>query len=277
MLLDMIKFQHTVFALPFAIIGAFMAAGGCPTLWQLGWILAAMVGARTCAMTFNRIVDVEYDARNPRTRSWALPTGKVSLRSAWALCILAGLLFVISAGMLNRLCLMLSPVALVVILGYSYTKRFTRYSHFVLGLSLGIAPMGSWLGVTSAFALPPFLLSFAVICWVAGFDIIYACQDVHFDRAEGLCSLPAAIGIPQSLWVAAGLHALMVLALLAVMFVANTGWLYLIGVTFVAATLVYEHKLVHPFDVSKIDVAFFTVNGFVSIVFMGLTLADILA
>jgi 4-hydroxybenzoate polyprenyltransferase len=275
-LLDMVKFQHTVFALPFAIMSAFLGAGGWPTAWQFGWILAAMVGARTCAMTFNRIADLDYDARNPRTQSWALPTGRIGLPSAWAFCIASGAFFFLSAAMLNWLCLALAPVALVVVLGYSYTKRFTRYSHLALGLSLGIAPVGAWLGVTAAFALPPLLLCAAVICWVAGFDIIYACQDVEFDHQEGLYSLPATIGIPSALKAARFLHLLMIAALLGVWAVARLGLLYLIGVAGVAALLVYEHRLVRPADLSRINLAFFTLNGIASLLFMALTIADIL-
>jgi 4-hydroxybenzoate polyprenyltransferase len=275
-LLEMIKFQHTVFALPFAIIGAFMAAGGFPTAWQLGWILGAMVGARSSAMAFNRIADLDYDARNPRTRSWALPSGKVGLPSAWALCAASGAFLLLSAGMLNRLCLMLAPVALIIVLGYSYTKRFTSLSHFALGLSLGIAPVGAWLGVTGAFALPPILLCGAVICWVAGFDIIYACQDVEFDRKEGLWSLPVSMGIKDALRVAQLLHLAMVALLLCVPLVAPVGLLYLVGVLLVGGLLFCEHCVIRPADLSKIHLAFFTVNGFVGLVFMGLTLADIL-
>ena len=275
-LLEMIRFQHTIFALPFAIISAFMAAGGFPTVWQLGWILGAMVGARSCAMAFNRIADLDYDTRNPRTRSWALPAGKISLRSAWAFCIAAGAFFFVSAGMLNLLCLALAPVALAVVLGYSYTKRFTPLTHLALGLSLGIAPVGAWLGVTGSFALPPLLLCAAVICWVAGFDIIYACQDVEFDRKEGLHSLPVRLGTPGSLRVAQALHLVMVGTLASLPAVAKVGWLYAIGVLLVAALLFVEHRLIRPADLSRLDLAFFAVNGIVSLVFMGLTLADIL-
>ena len=275
-LLDMIKFQHTIFALPFAIISAFLAARGCPTLWQLGWILGAMVGARSCAMTFNRIADLDYDTRNPRTQGWALPAKRIGLPAAWTFCIASAAFFFLSAGMLNWLCLALSPIALAVVTGYSYTKRFTHFSHFVLGLSLGIAPVGAWLGVTGAFALPPLLLCAAVVCWVAGFDIIYACQDVDFDRQAGLHSLPVTLGIHKALRVAQGLHVLMVAALLCIAAVAPVRMIYLAGVTGVALLLFFEHRLLRPFDPAKIGVAFFTMNGIASLLFMALTLADIL-
>jgi 4-hydroxybenzoate polyprenyltransferase len=275
-LLDMIKFQHTIFALPFAIMSAFLAAKGCPAAWQAGWVLGAMVGARSCAMTFNRIADLDYDARNPRTQSWALPTKRISLPAAWVFCIASAALFFLSAGMLNMLCLSLAPVALAVLLGYSYTKRFTRFSHLVLGLSLGIAPVGAWLGVTGAFALPPVLLCAAVTCWVAGFDIIYACQDVDFDRQAGLYSLPVTRGVHPALRIAQGLHVLMIVALLCLAAVAHVGMLYMAGVAGVALLLFYEHRLLRPFDPSKISIAFFTLNGIASLLFMALTLADIL-
>ena len=275
-ILGMIKFSHTVFALPFAVMSAFLAAAGMPSARQLFWILMCMVGARSAAMSFNRIVDARIDAQNPRTAQRAIPTGK--LTRAETAAFLAGMiaLFVFSAYMLNRLAFMLSPVALAIILGYSYTKRFTDYSHFVLGLALAIAPVGAWIAINEEFHPVAILLGAAVLFWTAGFDLIYACQDIEFDRRAGLHSLSKRLGPAKALALSATLHALMVAILFAVMAAAKLGMVFLGGIVLVAALLVYEHSIVKPHDLSRVNAAFFNVNGAVSLLLMALTIADIM-
>jgi 4-hydroxybenzoate polyprenyltransferase len=275
-ILGMIKFSHTVFALPFAVMSAFLAAGGMPSAGQLFWILMCMVGARSAAMSFNRIVDARIDAQNLRTAQRAIPAGK--LTRAETAAFLAGMiaLFVFSAYMLNRLAFMLSPVALAIILGYSYTKRFTDYSHFVLGLALAIAPVGAWIAINEEFHPVAILLGAAVLFWTAGFDLIYACQDIEFDRRAGLHSLSKRLGPAKALALSATLHALMVAILFAVMAAAKLGMVFLGGIVFVAALLIYEHSIVKPHDLSRVNAAFFNVNGAVSLLLMALTIADIM-
>ena len=276
-LLEMIKFSHTVFALPFAVMSAFIAAGGLPTAWQLFWILMCMVGARSAAMSFNRIVDARLDAKNPRTAQRAIPAGKLTRFETAMFMALMIALFVFSAYRLNRLAFMLSPVALVVILGYSYTKRFTDYSHFVLGLALAIAPVGAWIAVNEEFHIIAIFLGLAVVLWTAGFDIIYACQDMDFDRREGLYSLPKRLGASRALALSALLHAAMVGVLIVVAAMAGLGMLFLGGAVLVAGLLIYEHSIVKPHDFSRVNTAFFNVNGAVSLLLMALTIADILS
>jgi len=275
-LLDMIKFQHTIFALPFAVMSAFLAAGGVPSCRVMLLILAAMVTGRSCAMAFNRIADARLDARNPRTADRAIPTGRIGLGTAWIFTIVMALLFVAAAWALNRLCFYLSPVALTIVLGYSFTKRFTSLSHFFVGLALSVAPVGAWLAVTGAFAFAPLLLAAAVLCWTTGFDIIYACQDIEFDRRAGLCSLPKALGIRWALRISAAVHGLMVGLLLGMPLCAGLGWVYVLGVFAVGVMLAYEHWIVKPDDLSRVDAAFFTVNGMVSIALACVGIADIL-
>ncbi len=275
-ILEMIKFSHTVFALPFAVMSAFLAAGGLPSLRTLFWILMCMVGARSAAMSFNRIVDARIDADNPRTAERAIPAGKLTgAETAIFMAIMAGL-FVFSAYMLNRLAFMLSPVALAIIFGYSYTKRFTEYSHFVLGLALAIAPVGAWIAVKEEFHPVALLLGLAVLLWTAGFDIIYACQDIEFDQRAGLHSLPKRLGPTGALVVSAILHAIMIGVLIAILYAAQLGNAFLVGIVFVAALLIYEHSIVRPNDLSRVNMAFFNINGAVSIVLMALTIADIM-
>jgi 4-hydroxybenzoate polyprenyltransferase len=274
-MLEMIKFSHTVFALPFAIMSAFLAADGLPTARQLFWILMCMVGARSAAMSFNRIADARHDAMNPRTAQRAIPAGKLTVLQTAAFMTLMIVLFVFSAYQLNRLAFVLSPVALAIILGYSYTKRFTDYSHFVLGLSLAIAPVGAWIAVNEEFHIVALLLGLAVLLWTAGFDIIYACQDIEFDRRAGLYSLPKRLGTARALALSAALHAAMVLVLMAVFFTAHLSTAFLIGILLVGALLLYEHSLVKPDDLSRVNAAFFNVNGTVSLLLMALTIADI--
>jgi 4-hydroxybenzoate polyprenyltransferase len=273
--LEMIKFQHTVFALPFALTGMVLGAGGRPALRIAGWVIVAMVGARSAAMAFNRIVDREIDARNPRTAGRPLPAGRLTPAFAWAFAAGSGAAFVLAAAMLNRLCLWLSPAALAVILGYSYAKRFTAASHLLLGLALAIAPTGGFLAARGAFAPEAFLLAAAVMAWTAGFDILYALQDLEFDRREGLRSLPVRLGPARALRAAAALHGLAVCALAALAPLAGLGWIYALGVALAAALLLYEHSLVRPDDLSRLDTAFFRVNASVSILIFAFTWADL--
>ncbi len=276
-ILEMIKFSHTVFALPFAVMSAFLAAEGIPSLSTLFWIVMCMVGARSAAMSFNRIVDARIDARNPRTAGRAIPAGKLTGAETAIFMLAMIVLFAFSAYMLNRLAFMLSPVALAVILGYSYTKRFTNYSHFVLGLALGIAPVGAWIAVREEFHPVALLLGLAVLLWTAGFDIIYSCQDIEFDEIEEkLHSLPKRIGPAKALVVSALLHAAMIGVLIGVYRAADLGAVFLGGIVFVAVLLVYEHAIVKPDDFSRINTAFFNINGAVSIVLMALTIVDIM-
>ena len=265
-LLDAIKFEHTVFALPFAYIAMVLAAGGWPGWRTVGWVTAAMVGARTCAMATNRVVDRWIDAANPRTAARHLPRGLLRVGELRALAIGGAALMLVAAWRLNPLCLALAPVALVFLVGYNYTKRFTWTSHWILGFTDGIAAAGGWIAVRGRFDPPVFVLWFALTVWIAGFDLIYACQDVAFDRAHGLHSLPARFGVATALRVARVCHALTAAAfgLLGVMLAL--GPLYWIGWLAVVALLAYEHSLVSPGDLSRLDVAFFNVNGYIAVI-----------
>jgi len=275
-MLGMIKVEHTVFALPFALTAAVVAAEGIPEWRVLGWILVAMVGARSAAMGFNRIADLRYDAENPRTAERALPRGLVSVAEAWAFVVVSAGVFVLAAGMLNRLALALSPVALALILGYSYTKRFTSWSHLILGLCLGIAPVGAWIAVRGAFALAPIVLAACVTLWTAGFDIIYSLQDLEFDRKAGLFSLPKALGEARALLVSRLAHAAMFGLLVWFGVLAGMGATFYIGLALVALFLIYEHSLVSPTDISRVNTAFFTMNGFVSVGLFVFAVVDVL-
>jgi 4-hydroxybenzoate polyprenyltransferase len=265
----MIKIEHTLFALPFAFLGAVLAAGGLPTLRQLLWITVAMVGARSAAMAFNRIADRQIDGRNPRTATRAIPAGLLSTSFVWVFTIAAALVFLLAAAMLNRLTLLLAPIALASVLLYSLTKRFTQFSHIVLGWCLAIAPTGAWIAVKGQLGSPvPLLLSLVVLLWTAGFDVLYACQDYEFDRQEGLQSIPARIGIPRALWVSRGLHAAAFLALISLYVVSGLGVFALTGVLATGALLVYQHLLVRSDDLSRLNAAFFTTNAFVSVILL---------
>ena len=267
--LEMIKIEHTLFALPFALLGGALAARGLPTWWQLLWITAAMVGARSAAMAFNRIADREFDAANPRTRRRAIPAGLLSLRFAWGFTLASAALFLVAAAMLNRLAFLLAPVALGSVLLYSYTKRFTSLSHLVLGWCLSIAPTGAWVAVRGAIDSPvPLLLSLVVLLWTAGFDVLYACQDHDFDRGAGLRSVPARVGVARALVVARLLHAGAFAALAGLYFLTGLGALALAGVVAAGALLVYQHSLVRADDLSRLDAAFFTTNAFVSVILL---------
>jgi 4-hydroxybenzoate polyprenyltransferase len=270
--LEMIKIEHTLFALPFAFLGAALAARDVPSqpasFWitKLLWITVAMVGARSAAMTFNRIADAKIDAANPRTATRALPAGLLDLRFAWVFTIAASLLFVLAASQLNRLALILSPIALGSVFLYSYTKRFTPLSHLVLGWCLAIAPSGAWIAIQGKLTLLPVLLSVAVMLWTAGFDVLYACQDYEFDRRAGLHSIPQRLGISKALWVARGLHGLMFVALVVFFWMAHLNWLGLLGVIATGVLLVYQHSIVKADDLSRLNAAFFNTNAFVSII-----------
>lgn len=267
--LEMIKIEHTLFALPFALLGAVLAARGVPTLWQLLWITVAMVGARSCAMAFNRIADREIDARNPRTSMRAIPAGALSVSFVWVFTVASAAIFLLAAAMLNRLTLLLAPVALASVLAYSYTKRWTSLSHLVLGWCLSIAPTGAWIAVRGAIDEPtPLLLSAVVLLWTAGFDVLYACQDYEFDRREGLHSIPRRFGIARSLWISKLLHACAFIALLALYLITQLGVLALAGVVATGALLVYQHTLVSASDLSRLNAAFFTTNAFVSVILL---------
>lgn len=276
-ILEMIKFEHTVFALPFAITGAVLAADGMPSFRTIGFVLLAMVGARSSAMAFNRLVDIRYDRLNPRTAERALPKGVLGLVEVWVFTIVSAGLLVFAAWMLNPLAFYLSPAALIVILGYSYTKRFTSLSHLVLGLALGIAPVGAWIAVTGTMGFPSMVLSAAVICWTAGFDIIYALQDVEFDRKMGLFSLPKRIGEANALLASRLLHVVTVLMLVWLGLLLHLGVVYYAGTAIVSSLLVYEQRLVAPDNLSRLNVAFFNTNGLISIIFMVCTISDLAA
>jgi 4-hydroxybenzoate polyprenyltransferase len=274
--LEMIKWEHSIFALPFALCGAMLAAGGFPSLHQLLWIIVAMVAARSAAMAFNRWVDAAIDAANPRTNTRALPAGHLSPAFVVTFVLVSSAVFVLAASRLNRLALLLSPVALLVLLLYSYTKRVTRWSHLVLGFALGIAPAAAWIAVRGTLDSRILLLTAAVTFWVAGFDVLYACQDYDFDRQAGLHSIPRYLGIPGALWVARGFHLLMVGFLVALLVVFGLGMLAAGGVALVILLLLYEHSLVKANDLSKLNAAFFTMNGVISVVFFVFVAADLL-
>ena len=274
--LDMIKFEHTVFALPFAFIGALLAAKGLPTAWQVGWIVAAMVGARSAAMTFNRIADFQYDKLNPRTSGRALPRGNLSMQFAVVFTVAMSALLVFSAWQLNWLCFYLSFPTLAILLLYSYTKRFTSLSHIVLGFAVGCAPLAAWLAIRGEFAWPPILLSAAVMFWVAGFDLIYALQDVDFDRKTNLFSLPSKFGIVAALRLSTVFHVLTVLLLIGTATLVDLGWIAYAGIAIVAGILYWEHRVVTPQDLSRVNVAFFNLNGYISILLLLTFAGDIL-
>ena len=264
---EMIKIEHTLFALPFAFLGAVLAANGLPSVRQALWITVAMVGARSTAMAFNRIADREYDARNPRTANRALPAGLLSVGFVWAFTLISATLFFVAAAMLNRLTLMLAPVALASVLLYSFSKRWTLLSHLLLGWCLSIAPTGAWIAVRGALDSPvPLLLSLVVMFWTAGFDVLYACQDYDFDVRAGLHSIPRRFGIARSLLIARLFHVAAFAALLGLYWITHLGVFALVGVVATAVLLFYQHRLVKADDLSKLNAAFFTTNAFVSVI-----------
>ena len=272
----MIKFSHTVFALPFAFTGAVLAAGGLPTAHQVFWIVAAMVGARTAAMGLNRLIDAEIDAKNPRTSMRAVPAGLLDRGTVAAFIALSLAIFMYAAYMLNDLCFYLSPVAVALVLLYSYCKRFTSLSHLVLGLCLAMAPVGAWIAIRGTLEPPAVILGLAVLFWVAGFDILYALQDLDFDRSAGLHSIPARLGVAGSLRVARLFHLTLPVMLLALYRLLGLGPVYLAGVLLAATILFHEHRLIRNGNLAKLDAAFFNMNGYISLTLFVFTLADVL-
>jgi len=274
--LEMIKWEHSIFALPFALCGAMLAAGGVPAWHQLGWIIVAMISARSAAMAFNRVADAAIDAANPRTQTRALPTGTLTPSFVTTFVVVSCAVFVLAASRLNHMTLILSPLALAIVLLYSYTKRFTRWSHLVLGFALGIAPAAAWIAVRASLDPRILLLTAAVTFWVGGFDVLYACQDSDFDREAGLHSLPRYFGIRAALVIARLFHVIMLLLLIALVITFGLGKFAIAGVVAVAILLAYEHSLVSSHDLSKLNAAFFTMNGVISVVFFVFVAADLL-
>jgi 4-hydroxybenzoate polyprenyltransferase len=273
--LEMIKWEHSIFALPFALTATILAANGLPAQRTMGWILVAMVAARSAAMAFNRWADADLDAANPRTRSRALPAGLLSRRFVLGFTILAALVFVLASAELNRLTLYLSPLVLAVLLGYSYLKRVTRWSHLGLGLALGLAPTAAWIAVRGSLDPRILVLTAAVTLWAGGFDVLYACQDCEHDRAAGLHSLPQAVGIPAAFWAARAMHLAMLVLLVwfgALFQFRTLGWL---GIAAAALLLAYEHSLVSPGNLRRLNAAFFTMNGVIATVFLAFVAADL--
>ena len=274
--LEMIKWEHSIFVLPFALCGAMLAANGLPSAHALAWIIVAMVTARSAAMAFNRLADASIDAANPRTRTRALPTGALSPAFVATFVVVSCAVFIVAASQLNRLSFLLSPVALAILLLYSYTKRFTRWSHLVLGLAMGISPSAAWIAVRGSLDPRILLLTVAVTFWGAGFDVLYACQDYDFDRQSGLHSIPRYFGISRALWIARVFHIMMLLLLVSLLLVFGLGKLALVGVVAVSLLLAYEHSLVSAADLSRLNAAFFAMNGVISVVFFIFIAGDLL-
>ncbi|MBI5199176.1 MAG: UbiA family prenyltransferase [Nitrospirae bacterium] len=275
-LLEMIKFPHTIFALPFAFMGAILAEKRIPSWNKILWITVAMVGVRSAAMSFNRLADWRFDALNPRTKDRALPKGLLTPLQVIVFIIIASTIFIYAASRLNPLAFKLSPLALLIIFFYSYTKRFTHFSHFFLGLSLSLAPIGAWIGIKGVIELPALLLGGAVVFWLIGFDILYALQDIDFDKKIGLRSIPAKLGIKKSLFISRISHFITVVLLLSLYPLLKLGYIYLIGLVAVTGLFIKEHSLVKETDLSKLDMAFFNMNGYISVAIFVFTLFDIL-
>jgi 4-hydroxybenzoate polyprenyltransferase len=274
--LEMIKWEHSIFALPFALTGAVLAANGWPPLRVLGWIIVCMVAARSAAMAFNRLVDAQLDAANPRTAMRAIPAGSLSGKFVGGFVVVSVLLFALGAAMLNRMTLELAPIALAVVLAYSYMKRITRWSHVVLGLALGIAPSAAWIAVRGSLDVRIVVLTAAVLLWVGGFDVLYACQDFEHDRKAGLNSVPQAFGVTPAFWIARTMHLGMLAMLCWLIVLFGLGKIAVLGVVLVALLLLYEHLIISPKDMRRMNAAFFTLNGVISVVFFGFVAADVL-
>ena len=269
LLLAAIRFEHSIFALPFAYLGMVLAADGLPTWWQFVWITIAMVAARTLAMSANRLIDVEHDTLNPRTAARALPAGLLKRGEMLAMALLSLALFLVAAAMLNTLALALAPLAAVVVVGYSYVKRFSWLTHFALGAADAIAPAGGWIGVSDTLPWEAVLLSLGVGMWIGGFDIFYACQDIDFDKKHGIHSIPKRFGTVGGFWVARGMHLLTSIALLGVGLSLGLTWPYYVGWAIASALLVYEHWIISPTDLSRFNAAFFSVNGYIAVIVFG--------
>lgn len=274
--MEMIKFSHTIFALPFALTSALLASGGFPSMYQMLWIILAMVGARTAAMAMNRLIDAGIDARNPRTAGRAIPAGLISKGLTLFFIIAAVALMMFAAQMLNPLCLKLSPIALFFLLLYSYCKRFTALAHVVLGICLAAAPIGAWIAIRGTIDAPALVLGGVVLFWVSGFDILYALQDLEFDRSAGLHSIPVALGVNSSLWAARIFHTIMIVLLFTLFNLMQLGTFFLVGIFVVLAMLLYEHWLLKDGNLDKLDAAFFNMNGYISIAIVLFTVADVL-
>ncbi len=273
----LVRFSHTLFAMPFALTSVALVSFSHRIIFiKIFWIIVAMVGARSAAMGFNRIADREFDARNPRTKNREIPAEKISVGEATVFVIAASLLLVFAAHELNPLCFYLSPVALGVVFFYSFTKRFTWLSHIFLGLGMGLAPVGAWLGIAGRFALPPVILGLTVVAWGAGFDIIYSLQDLDYDDQVGLFSMPKSIGVKKSLLVSSALHAVAFLLLLSLRFILPLQTIYLVGLAVVGVTLIHQHRIVKPDDLSKLNFAFFNMNAYLSVGLFLFTLIDVL-
>lgn len=273
--IELVKFEHTIFALPFAYLGAILACEMIPTFYYWVWITLAMVGARTAGMALNRLIDRHIDANNPRTQDRALPKGLIPLWQVWLLSIASFALLLFSAYKLNPLCLILSPLAVALLVGYSWLKRFTWLSHLGLGAVLACAPIGGWIAIKESFDIIPILLGLSVLFWAAGFDLIYATQDVDFDRQNKLYSIPQSFGIKNALFVSRFFHILTIVALIVIGSMTSLGLYYLFGVVITTILLIYEHSLVSPTDLSRVNQAFFTINGWISIGLFGFTIMDI--
>lgn len=278
-LLEMIKFSHTVFAFPFALMGVILAAkanGAPPSIWQLLWICIAMIGARSCAMGLNRVLDARFDAQNPRTATRAIPAGTISLKEGWLFTLVSGAVFLLAAWALNPLCLIIAPFILGLFVLYTLAKRFTALAHLILGLCLGLAPIAAWIALRGDLQWPVVALGLAVLFWVAGFDIFFALQDQDFDQSAGLHSIPVKLGAEKSIQLVRIFHGAMLFLLWAVGAGAGLGAIYWLGVLIVFGLLVYEHSLVKPDDFSKMDQAFFNMNGYISVTIFAFTLLDVL-
>ncbi|MBU0699996.1 putative 4-hydroxybenzoate polyprenyltransferase [bacterium] len=275
-LVELVKFEHTIFALPFAYLGAILACEGIPSLYYWVWITLAMIGARTAGMALNRLIDRCIDAKNPRTQNRALPRGLIPLGQVWLLILGSFILLLFSAYKLNPLCLILSPLAVALLVCYSWMKRFTWLSHLGLGAVLACAPIGGWLAIHGRFDIIPMILGLGVLLWAAGFDLIYATQDVDFDRQNRLYSIPQSFGIKNALLISRSFHILTVVALIVIGNMASLGLYYLFGVAITTILLIYEHRLVSPTDLSRVNQAFFTINGWISVGLLGFTIVDVI-
>jgi 4-hydroxybenzoate polyprenyltransferase len=277
--LEMIKFEHTLFALPFAFMGAVLSSvyvfDRLPTWSELGWITLAMIGARTAAMGLNRVIDRTIDAKNPRTEKRAIPAGLLSTLEVWLFIVLSFVILFVATSNLDPLSMKLLPIAVIFLVGYSYTKRFTWACHIILGLTIGLAPLGAWVAVTGQIDLTAMVFYLAISLWTAGFDVLYACQDMDHDRKEGLQSIPARFGITQALWIARAFHTLTAAGLFSLIWLADLSWFYISGMIIAYLILFYEHRLVSPNDLSRLNTAFFTLNGVLSIVVFTFTVVDL--